>query len=213
MYDEKYFIRRLVKPLIEFFKKTSISAEELTLFRIFFGFFTFLSILFGSYLQSLVVVFLYQFILLLDYIDGSIARYRNNFKISWVYVDLIGHIVLSFLFIISITFSYYFKTSSNLFLFFGCLTGILFLFNNIFSKKSHLDKWKEIHKNPKRNKEEKFSNLKVFVKIEKPFGLFFILIMLNLCAFIIIFYFILYFINTTYKFYSEFKSLKNEKYR
>lgn len=208
MNDEKYFVRRLVKPLIEFFKKTNISAEELTLFRLVFGFFTVAVLFQGIYIFSLISVFIYQFILFLDYIDGSIARYRNNFKISWVYLDLMMHIILSFLFLLAITVSNYLKTSSSIFLISGLLTCTFFLFNNIFNKKSSLDKWKEIHKNPKNTEKKRFVGLKVFTKIERPFGLFFILVMLNLHKTLILIYLAIYFFAMLHKFYSEFASLK-----
>jgi len=211
MYQEKYLIRRIVKPLIGFFKRTNISAEELTLFRITVGFFTAFVLLQGVYILSLMTIIIYQLVLLLDLVDGSIARYRNSFKISWVYVDLMMHQFLSFLFLFVITISYYSKTDSLFFLLTGFIACSFLLLNNIFNKKSPLESWKKIHKDPKKHKTGKFSNLKVFIKIERPLGLFFILIMLNLHKILIISYSIIYFVGAIYKFYSEFKSLENEK--
>lgn len=211
MYDEKYFTRRMVKPLIEFFKKTNISAEELTIFRLVVGLFTAFVLLQGVYFFSLITVIIYQIVLLLDLVDGSIARHRKTFKLSWVYIDLMIHIILSFLFLLAITLSYYSKTNSLLFLILGFIASISFLFNNIFNKESSLDKYKQGHKDPKEHKENKFSNLRVFIKIDRSLGLFFILVMLNLHNFLIIFYSMLYLFSAIYKFYSEFKSLKNEK--
>lgn len=211
MYQEQFFIRRLSKPLLNFLKKTNISAEELTLFRLFFGVFTILMIVFGSFIQAFISVFLYQFVIFLDYVDGSIARYRGNFKLSWVYVDLIGHIILSCLFLIAVTISYYIKTESILFLFLGLLASFLFLLNNCLNKKSSFDQWKEVHKNVKNNEPKKFTSLIVFIKIERPFGLFFILFLLNLSFVLIPLYALIYFLTVMHKFYSEFKSIENEK--
>jgi phosphatidylglycerophosphate synthase len=213
MYDNKYFTRRLVSPLINFFKKTNISAEELTLFRIFFGVFTALIISIGTYFQYFLITLLYQFVLLLDYVDGSIAREKGTFKIRWVYLDLVGHIVLSFLFILAITLSYYFRTGDIFFLTIGCFTGVLFLFNNILNKKSHLDMWKEVHKNAKKYERKGIFSLAPIIKIERPFGIFFVFVLLNLNMILIPLYFIIYLFVTINKFFSEFNSLKNEKYK
>ena len=211
MPEKEYFVRKIAEPLISFFKNTNVSAEELTLFRILFGLFTAFILFFGVYIFSFLMVLTYQFILLLDYVDGSIAKYRGTFKINWVYLDLIMHIILSFLFLFAITISYYLKTHSLFFLLVGFMVCSFLLFNNIFNKKSALDMWKDAQKNPVKYKKRNFSSLMVFIKIEKSFGLFFILIMLNLYQILIITYAIIYFLASVNKFYSEFKSLKDEK--
>jgi phosphatidylglycerophosphate synthase len=211
MYQEKFFIRRLSKPLLNFLKKTNISAEELTLFRLFFGIFAVLMILFGSFTQAFIIVFLYQFVIFLDYVDGSIARYRGNFKLSWVYVDLMGHITLSFLFLLAVTISYYLKTESILLLSLGLLASFLFLFNNVLNKRSSFDQWKEVHKNIKNNKPRKFTFFIVFLRIDRPFGLFFVLFLFNLSFVLIPLYATIYTLTVIHKFYSELKSIENEK--
>lgn len=211
MYHEERFFRKLTAPLLEFLKKTKVTAEELTLFRVLFGVFTAIVILEGIYLYTLITITAYQFVMLLDYVDGSLARHRKTFKKSWVYFDLVTHLILAVLFLVAVTVSYYFETYSVPFLILGLFSAILFLFNNVFNKQSDFDRRADAIKNPQNWKKPKFAQLISFLKLEKPFGLFFILMVLNLKATLIVIYFFSYLFSASYKFYSEFKKLKNEK--
>jgi len=209
-YEEKLFIK-LTQPVLEFLKKTNVSAEELTLFRIFFGLFTALILFSGVYVYSLIIISFYQLVMLLDYIDGPLARYRKTFKISWVYLDLMTHLILAVLFLSAVILSYYFEKNSLFFLILGFIMIILFLLNNIFNKKSPLDRWTNIKKYPHNWKNNWISPIISWAKIERPFNLFFIFIILNQKKLLISFYFLIYLLSTIYKFYSEFKNLENEK--
>ena len=201
-------LRELVKPVINLLKKTNIRAEELTLFRVLSGIIVAFFLFSGIYTYSLVAILIYQFILLLDYVDGPIARFRNEYKIKWFYFDYMTHYILAVLFLLAITFSVYYSSESILMLILGFSASLALLFTSIFDKKAFF----AVRFNKLFHKKEKtglFSEIKSFIKIEAPFSLFFFLIVFDLKQVLIVTYFVIYIVGMFYKLFSNFYSLKN----
>ena len=98
-------LRSFVKPLIGFCEKRNISPEFLTISRILFGILVAYTLLKGNYLPSLIFISLYQFVLLLDYVDGPLAKKQKKYKLNWVYLDYMTHLVLSTLFLLAVSFA------------------------------------------------------------------------------------------------------------
>lgn len=211
MNSKEIFLRKSVKPIINFLKKTKVTAEALTLFRIVAGIVVALILFAGDYTAVLIAIIIYQFILILDYVDGPLARYRKNFKVSWVYLDHMTHIMLSFLFLLAITASYYLQTGISLFLALGFVAITSLLFTNIFNLKAFLaTRFNKV----KKSKSEESTAYKIFssiFKIEEPFSLFFFLIILDLRGILISLYALVYVLAMFYKLVMATIILENEE--
>jgi len=203
-------LRSFAKPLISFCEKRNISPEFLTIFRILFGILVAYTLLRGNYIPSLILILIYQFVLLLDYVDGPLAKKQKKYKLNWVYLDHMTHLVLSTFFLLAVSFAYFNFTLNLTFLVLGCLAAVLFLFNNSLDKKAFLAI--RFNKTKKQtNSKNQNSFLKSLIKIEEPFSLFFFLIVLDLRGLLILIYTLAFLISSVQKFSSNFKELKNEK--
>lgn len=87
----KYFYRPLSLPITSLIVKTSISANTITVIGI-------LTWIAGCFLLCLTeagyqiaAVILLQLGLILDHVDGDLARYRNRTSYEGAYLDLLGH--------------------------------------------------------------------------------------------------------------------------
>ena len=196
-------LRSFVKPLIGFCEKRNISPEFLTISRILFGILVAYTLLKGNYLPSLIFI-------LLDYVDGPLAKKQKKYKLNWVYLDHMTHLVLSTLFLLAVSFAYFNFTLNLTFLVLGCLAAVLFLFNNSLDKKAFLAI--RFNKTKKQtNSKNQNSFLRSLIKIEEPFSLFFFLIVLDLRGILILIYTLAFLISSVQKFSSNFKELENEK--
>jgi len=203
-------LRKLSENAFYLLKKTRISAEFLTILRLVLAFLTAIILFRGEYVSSAISFTAYQFILLLDYIDGPIAHYQKNYKINWVYLDHQTHIILTVLFLTAVNVSY-FNFSGNIdILMLGLVGAFAVLFNSTFSRQAFLaSRFNIIKKSPPSRTSELISAV---FKIEEPISLFFVFIVLDLRVVLIIVYSAVYILATFYKFVSTFNSLKNERY-
>ena len=146
--------------------------------------------------------------MLLDYVDGPLARAQGRYEVRWVYLDHMAHQLISVLFIFAVTVSYYNSTQNFPLLIMGFSTCLAMAFNNIFNKEGFL----AIRFNRLIiGKQNKTPLLSSFLKTEEPINLFLILIILNLNKYIIIIYGVAYTLSMGYKLFSTFRTLKNER--
>lgn len=85
---------RLATPLTWLFLKTSITANQITVLWVMLGIFSCSLFAFGKYWLSIIGCLLIQLHILLDYVDGPVARAKNLFynnPIKGVYIERIGH--------------------------------------------------------------------------------------------------------------------------
>lgn len=175
------FLEKQSEKLLPFFVKKKISPEFLTIFRIIFGIITSIFLVFGSYIQMIIILTLYQFIMLLDHIDGPLARKLNRFSLSWVKVDRFFHYFISSLFILflSLNFDLYL-------LYLGIFISLLILIFGLFDLR-----FKKISKN---NKPEKRNSFYSWIGIDNSFSIFYFLILFNLKKICLILYSFIYLI-------------------
>ena len=178
------WLRKISEKLLPFFKKNNVPAEFLTLFRIFFGFLVFFIFIFGNRLFLLIFITLYQFALMLDYIDGKLAKAQNRFSIKWVKFEFYFHYVISFLFLLGVTIIC-FRESKGIFLLYLGLFGSLSIF---ISSLLALKNFEKIRIRKIGIYKGKFSGFYSFVSMENPFSLFYFLIIINFIKTAIILY-------------------------
>lgn len=188
MDPKEKWLRRQAEKTLSAFKKSKIPAELLTLFRIVFAFIVAYVLFKNNYLYSIIFITIYQFVLLLDYIDGKLARHQKRFSISWIKFDFIFHYIVSFTFLIVITISNYLANSIIWIFYTGLIGSTLILVAGLFGSL----KFKEIRMQRKGTYKGRLSWLYSFIGIENPFSLFYFLVIFNLINALIVIYTFLY---------------------
>ena len=177
------WLRKKAGKILPFLKRVKIPVEFLTLFRIISGFIVAILIFFGNYFLTIISLTIYQFILLLDYVDGDVARYQKRYSLKWVKGDYFFHYVVSFLFLLAITLSYLSKMGFGFISWIGIFGVITAGINCFFGmKKFHVVRIKgEGYKGI-------FSPIYSLLSSENPFSIFYFLMLFNLIPITIVFY-------------------------
>ena len=71
--------------------------------RIIFAFITIIVLFQGNWFYSIFIFTLYQFVFLLDYVDGPLAKKKKVFNIKYQQIDRQAHNIISFLLLLGIT--------------------------------------------------------------------------------------------------------------
>ena len=101
-----------------------LSADQTTLLRIFFGILAGLIYTYGTPIYLVIASLLLGFSGILDFCDGEVARYRGKPKFPGVYVDSLGHWILSPFIYACISFGIYNVFRSEIIFIFGFSTVI-----------------------------------------------------------------------------------------
>ncbi len=202
--DSTHFLREKSKKfLLPLFIRLNVPSKFLLFFRIFFAFVSGVLLLFDNTI-SLVFFIAYQFVFLVDYVDGPLARIRKEFSPTLNRVDRVAHSLTSALFLLAITISLFLRIN-NLYLLgigtigvFSIISSILLEWFWTAKKRISLKELKERHK-ISTSSQFLFYN---FIRIDGPFTLFFFLKILNLDLYLLIFFGILNFLILGKKVYS-----------
>lgn len=182
MEGKEKFLRKLVNPLIDVFYKMNISAQFLTIFRLVFGLITIYFVAFGQKYSPLLFVLIYQFVMLLDFVDGGVARKKEDFRENWSYLDFFTHYILSILMISAISVRIFWDSGDFNFMLLGFFAGFLLLLNSLAKKEYYLLTKKGFLS--QESKTPKEHNLLIrtiysFIRVEEPFGFVFIFVVLQ----------------------------------
>ncbi len=190
MYKSKLLRGVTKRYLLPVCKKLGILPESLVLFRIAFAIFTAFSIAFFNFKIAVVVLFIYQIVFLVDYIDGELAKYYKSFSIKWNIFDRGAHYVVSMLFLLAAVLTY---STSSINLILGLLGSGLIIVNLIAeqiwlrNKGISLDKLRG-----PTEKQGILSPIYSFLPIDGPFTIFFFLFVFKFFSILIVFYSLLY---------------------
>jgi len=189
MDSKERWLRKQAEKLLPFLKKFHFAAEFLTIFRMVFAVVTALIFLYDRYLLTLIFFTAYQFVLLLDYVDGPLARYQKRFSVKWAKADRLFHYFISLTFILTLSIGYFLNQGNKYILYIGIAGAVFAFISNFFSisqfKESQID-------NPRSN--GRFSRIYSYIGIDNPFSVFYFLIILNLISIAISAYSFLYLI-------------------
>lgn len=182
-FDKEIFFREIsLRLLLPLTKKIGIAPEFLLAVRIIFGIITGIILFFASKFIFILFLTICQFVFLLDYIDGPLARYKKRFSFKLLELDRLFHYLISFLFLLGVNVSYFLEKGNILLLLLGEISCLSILITLIFElqmrKKLKIDLSKI--RTAQDKKREKFSNLRSLLIIDSPFGLFYFLAIFNL---------------------------------
>lgn len=151
----------------------------------------------GGYWNFLIGIIIFQFSLLIDHIDGSVARARKNSTIGGLYLDFFWHYIHRALLMLALGIGLFVMTKNTLYFYLGIWCSFLFLFDNItklkvyetmlafnrfdlLKKKENLDKTSEYL----QTKDNLNKKLKIYIgelmRPNQPFSLIFWAILFNL---------------------------------
>ena len=122
--DEK-IIRKFSIYLTVVFIKLKFTANMVTMVSFFVGILASILILIDMnfVFYSLALLWIIK---ILDYVDGEIARYNKTSSLSGLFLDRINSVVLP-IFTLVFSIEMYFKTDSQLLLYFGVLASVFFI--------------------------------------------------------------------------------------
>ncbi len=188
--------------LLEFLKKTPIRAHHLLLFRVSFALLTGIMLFIGDYATRVIFLTLYQFVFLVDYVDGPLARYRNEFSLVWQKRDRIAHYLIAVLFLTGIVWSHYMSSDNATLLTIGLFgSSSLFLTlivdTTILQRLATIKKIREVHEN-----KGIFYPIYSFLPIDAPFTFFYFLVVFDAIPTAIVFLSSLYFLILLKKIYT-----------
>ena len=94
----KYFYSQMATPIIKLLLKTSVTANQVTVFWVSLGIGSCLLLTLGIYWVNIAAILLLHLHLVLDYVDGPIARARQQTSLRGIYIERIGHDLIFTLF-------------------------------------------------------------------------------------------------------------------
>lgn len=188
--DDTHFLREKSKKfLLPLFIRLKVPSKFLLFFRIFFAFLTGVLLFFNNTI-SLIFLIAYQFVFLVDYVDGPLARLRKEFSPKLNRVDRVAHSLTSALFLLSITLSLFFK-ANNIYLLGLGMIGVLSILSSVFLEAFWIRKegisLKELKERHRVSGSQNFLFYN-FIRIDGPFTLFFFLKILSLDSYLIFFF-------------------------
>jgi phosphatidylglycerophosphate synthase len=191
MYKSKLLRTWLARGhLLPLFKKLGIRPEPLVVFRIVFAIASGFSIMLLDWKYSIIVLTVYQFVFLLDYIDGELAKHFKAFSLRWNLLDRIAHYVVSAFFLFAVTLRF---AEKGPVLWIGLL-GSSFILLNLAIEQFGLMKKRVRLDNLRGQPEEQgmASPIYSFLPIDGPFTIFYILFLARLYYPLVVFYGLLY---------------------
>jgi phosphatidylglycerophosphate synthase len=179
-------LKKITNLFFQVLKKINLPVELITIFRILFGFLTAGVLLLEDYIISIIFITIYQFVLLLDSIDGDLARHQKRFSKKWAKADFLFHYIISATFLLSISLTFINNVSFNYILALGLISSISLIISGIIG----LTNYKRI---VTEGEDYKGSLRKIYpyIALENPFNLFFLFILIDLKLIALVFYTIL----------------------
>jgi hypothetical protein len=127
---QDWFIRLVARPISIYITKillyTPVSANLVTLMMLIFGILAGISFTLDNYWASLAGGLILILNIILDCVDGEIARFRNTSSLQGAYLDRLIHIIVSPFIFIGITFGAY-TSSGDSRIFIGGFSAALFI--------------------------------------------------------------------------------------
>jgi phosphatidylglycerophosphate synthase len=194
--EESHYSREFIKKyFLNFLEKKKIKPSTLVIIRFIFAFLTAGIIFYGSFILSIIFLTIYQFVFLLDYLDGPLARKRKEFSIKWSRADRIGHSIVTALFLSGVVFRFYLNGGGEKIIILGGLGITTILLSQLIEiwwinqKGMDFGKLKKIYQ-----VKGKFFLIYNFLRIDGFLTLFFFLYIFNYHKILILFFSFMYMI-------------------
>ena len=179
------------KLLLPVFKKMGLRPESLVIFRIFFALLTIFAIIKLDFIAAAILLTIYQFVFLVDYVDGALARHYGIFSVRWNVFDRAAHYIVSALFLLAVTLS---VEKSGLIFNIGVL-GSSFILLNLLIEQAWMLKKKVVLDDLRGKPDEQgvVAPIYSFLPIDGSFTFFYFLFLFKAFTTILIFFSLLYF--------------------
>jgi phosphatidylglycerophosphate synthase len=115
----RVIIRGLSVYLTWLFIRTPLTGNHVTLLFVFFGMLGGICFAYSDPLYSLAGLFLTQLSYLIDFVDGEIARHREDTSITGSYFDKIAHILVNPVIFVGLGFGEYIRTQELFYMIIG----------------------------------------------------------------------------------------------
>lgn len=122
--DVRLVYRRISLVVTRFLIMTPIEANHITIMMFFLGLFSALSFFYGNYWLGFILILAS---IILDYVDGEVARYRNSSSKAGSVMDKIYHLSSMPLIFAGISYNLYIKSGNTYFVLIGAALAIFYL--------------------------------------------------------------------------------------
>lgn len=156
--------------------KTPITPNQITLFSIFIILFTAGLFATGNYFLSLLTIIPMELVIILDCVDGEVARYKKSFSLNGVFIEKLPEVISLPLIYGGVTIGVFQNEHGIIFLIFGISAIIFNFFNSIIQNLKHstilcrlmdLSKEKSLYKDVINIQPKKSDKIKLSKKILK----------------------------------------------
>ncbi|MBI2627556.1 CDP-alcohol phosphatidyltransferase family protein, partial [Candidatus Nomurabacteria bacterium] len=140
----KYSYRKIANPLAILLSKIGITPVHASIISILMSIVAFAFFSLGEW-KNLVIGYIFlQLTVLVDHIDGAIARYTNNQTIVGSWYDKFGNKIHKFLFVFGVSLGVYRMANNAFYLMLGNVAGFMWIFSLYISEtKRFFFKFKE----------------------------------------------------------------------
>ncbi|MBI2559357.1 CDP-alcohol phosphatidyltransferase family protein [Candidatus Woesearchaeota archaeon] len=140
----KHTYRKLSNPLAMLLSKIGVTPVQASVISILMSVASFIFFSFGDW-KNLVIGYIFlQLTVLMDHIDGAIARYTNNQTIVGSWYDKFGNKIHKFAFVFGVSLGVYRTTNDPFYLILGNAAGFMWIFSLYISEtKRFFFKFKE----------------------------------------------------------------------
>lgn len=126
-----YFSNTIAIPLVKPIARTNITANQVSLFSIGLALLSAVLITFSNYKYSIIACVILQVVLILDCIDGMLARYKGQTSFYGLYMEAMFHEIVPTSLFLALGINSYKYFNNALPLFLGGITILFIFFINI----------------------------------------------------------------------------------
>ena len=195
-------------------KTTSITATQVTLLSMGFALLSALLSVFGLFVWGFISFCVF---ILLDHVDGQVARVRGTQGPSGVYLDSRAHYIVEPLFFIGLGVGSFYKIANTnellglLYLIAGIFTALFYLMRQTMKVEGLMDTQIRNMKSESKLSGKINYFLFDFIRINNPFGFMLFAIVFDFVGPALIIYATLFKANVLYSFYKNYNNLKEVK--
>jgi phosphatidylglycerophosphate synthase len=128
-YSLSLIYRRISIYITKIFLFTSITANQVTLMSLVIGLIAAVILALGHYSLGALI---YLFSMVMDCVDGEIARYRNSSSIKGVYLDIITHYINTPALFMGLSIGIYRSTQNPIIILLGSISAICIMLVRVF---------------------------------------------------------------------------------
>ena len=140
----KHTYRKIANPLAILLSKIGITPVQASIISIIMSLLSCIFFSFGDWKNLAIGYIFLQLTVIMDHIDGAIARYTNNQTIVGSWFDKFGNKIHKFLFVFGVSLGVYRMTNAPFYLMLGNVAGFMWIFSLYISEtKRFFFKFKE----------------------------------------------------------------------